>query len=390
MIPRHLAGRLEHAAASFPIVCVTGPRQSGKTTLGRAVFAHKPYVSLEAPDVRQRAASDPRGLLAELPDGAFLDEVQRVPELLSYLQVDVDERRIPGRWVVSGSANFALLEGLSQSLAGRAAVLTLLPLSSAECPPTEDLWSTLLRGGYPAVHAADAPVADWLASYVATYVERDVRQLLGVGNLTSFQTFLGLCAGRAGQLVNLSALGADAGITHGTARAWLTVLEASYVASRVAPWSGSHTSRLVKSPKLQFVDSGLHTWLLGVRDAAQLRVHPLRGAVFESWVVAEIAKARLNAGLPPDLHFWRDHRGLEADVLVGRGVDRVVVEVKAGATVAADWLDPLRRVCEQLAAASPPVRATPVLVYGGEEAQTRDGVRIVPWSQLSTVDFAAV
>jgi predicted AAA+ superfamily ATPase len=390
MLARSAEGTLRGLASRWPIVCVTGPRQSGKTTLCRYVFPDRAYVSLEAPDVRASAQRDPRAFLAAVPQGAVLDEVQRVPDLLAFLQVDVDERRIPGRWILTGSANFALLEGLSQSLAGRAGLLTLLPLTSAEGAALDDPWAEVFRGGYPALRHSEVQVPDWLASYVATYVERDVRQILNIGDLGLFQTFLGLCAGRAGQLVNLAGLGADAGITHNTARAWLGVLEASYVVSRIQPWYGNVTSRLVRAPKLQFVDSGLHAWLLGVRDPAHLRQHPLRGAIFESWAVSEIAKSRLNAGLPPDLHFFRDHKGLEVDLLVGRGLDRIAVEIKSGATVASDWFGPLQRARQVLAAATPPVQVRPILVYAGEREETRHGIRVIPWNRLNTEDFTGI
>ena len=248
MIPRTLHRKLRQLARQFPVVTVTGPRQSGKTTLCQMVFPAKTYVSLEAPDVRAYAQQDPRGFLAQHASGAILDEVQRVPDLLSYLQGEVDSRPTPGRFILTGSANLALLGNVSQSLAGRTAVLTLLPLAHGEAlrfpDPSGDLFATMWRGGYPAIYDRRPEPADWLGSYVATYVERDVRQILNVTDLLAFQNFLGLCAGRSAQLLNLSALAADAGITHNTARAWLSVLEASYLAFRLPALHANVRKRL--------------------------------------------------------------------------------------------------------------------------------------------------
>lgn len=286
MIQRNLEPVLKRQAQQFPIVTVTGPRQSGKTTLCRAAFPDKPYVSLEPPDVRQFALDDPRGFLARYPTGAVIDEVQRAPALLSYLQADVDEHREPGRYILTGSANLNLLHSVSQSLAGRTALLTLLPLTLDEVRRfdvnPQDLDDTLWRGCSPAVFDRRLDPHDWYPSYVATYIERDVRSLLNVGDLGAFQRFVGLCAGRTSQLLNLSSLGADTGVRHATAGAWLSVLEASYLAWRLQPLHANVTSRLVKTPKLHMVDSGLVCYLIGIRTAEQLRQHPLRGFIFES------------------------------------------------------------------------------------------------------------
>jgi predicted AAA+ superfamily ATPase len=295
------------APARNPIVTVTGPRQAGKTTLCRAAFPEKPYVSLEAPDTREYAIHDPRGFLADHAAGAIIDEVQRAPDLLSYLQGEVDARPAGGRFVLIGSANLALLASVTQSLAGRTAVLHLLPLGGEDLrrAPTRPsgLWETLFTGGYPAILDRGLDPHDWFSSYVGTYVERDVRELLNVTDLLAFQTFLRLCAGRPAQLLDLSALAPDAGITHNTARAWPSVLEASFLAHRLPRWHANVTSRLVKTPKLHFYDSGVLCFLLGIRRAEQVREHPLRGAIFESWVVSEIVKARVHRGLPPALAF---------------------------------------------------------------------------------------
>jgi hypothetical protein len=370
------------------VVVVLGPRQSGKTTLCRSVFA-EPYVSLEDPDTRRFALADPRGFLAQFPDGAVLDEVQRVPELASYLQGMVDARPRHARFVLTGSENFTLTQSVSQSLAGRAVLVTLLPMSFEESRAfpraPRDLFGVLFAGGYPAIFDRKLPPTEWLASYVRTYVERDVRQLLNVSDLLAFQTFLGLCAGHAGQLLNLSALGAAAGITHNTAKAWLSVLEASYLLRRLQPLHANVNKRLVKTPKLHFFDSGLLCYLLGIRSAAELMLHSSRGAIFESWVVSEIHKACVNRGNEPRLHFFRDHQGTEVDLLVEAGQKLIAVEIKSGQTVADDFFAALDTFTELLGAR----RATPVLVYGGDKSQTRTKSQVLAWSDLARFDWTA-
>ena len=392
MVPRTLRRKLLQLARRFPIVTVTGPRQSGKTTLCRMAFPGKTYVSLEAPDLRAYAQTDPRGFLATYAAGAILDEVQRVPDLLSYLQGEVDERPTPGRFILTGSANLALLHSVSQSLAGRTAMLTLLPLGHEEIlrfpDPPDDLFATLWHGGYPAIFDTHPAPADWLGSYVATYVERDVRQILNVADLLAFQNFLRLCAGRTAQLLNLSALAADAGITHNTARAWLSVLEASYLAFRLPTLHVNVRKRLVKAPKLHFYDTGLLCYLLGILNPDQLRRHPLRGAVFETWVVSEIAKARLHRGLPASLSFYRDRKGEEIDAVLDRGDAMVSVEAKSGQTVATDFFPPLMRFEESV---GPPLRrgqVVTVLAYGGDRSEHRDACRVVPWNRLKDFNWA--
>ncbi len=391
MIARNLAARVRALARKFPVVTVTGPRQSGKKTLCRALFPRKPYVSLEAPDVREFARRDPRAFLAEHPDGAVLDEVQRAPDLLSYLQTAVDARPVAGSFILTGSANFALLQSLGQSLAGRTALLELLPLSLQELrrfpEPPVDLFELLIRGSYPALYDRGLEAGDWYPSYVATYLERDVRTILNVGDLVAFQTFLRLCAGRVGQLLNLSSLGSDAGVTHGTAKAWLSVLEAGYVAWRLPPFHANVSKRLIKTPKLHFVDSGIACYLLGIRSADQLRDHPLRGAIFETWVVSEILKARVHRGLPPNLCFFRDRKGAEVDAVVELGRELLAVEAKSGQTVAEDFFTGLQNFASLVAASRPRREVRSFVVYGGTDPQRRTAATVVPWSKLDRVDW---
>lgn len=383
MYPRLLAPTLQRLSASFPVVAVTGPRQSGKTTLVRHLFTGKAYVSLEDPQERAFASEDPRGFLARFGGGAIFDEAQRWPDLFSYLQGMVDEDRTPGRFVLTGSQQFGLLSGVTQSLAGRVGMTRLLPLSLDELPSaridTLTLDELILHGLYPALHAPPAvQAADWLASYVATYVERDVRQVINVQDLAAFQKFLRLCAARTGQLLNASALAGEAGISSHTARAWLSVLEACDLVFLLPPYHRSFGKRLVKSPKLYFVDTGLACWLLGIRDAGTLALHPLRGAIFETLVVGEFLKFRLNAGLPPDLYFWRDNNGLEADLVFEAGGRPQPVEIKSGATVTPDYIRAGRKAARFAGAEALP----PWLVHGGDETYERSGVRAVGWRRL--------
>jgi uncharacterized protein len=387
VVRRDAEPQLRSLARRFPVVTVMGPRQSGKTTLCRGVFGKLPYRSLETPDTRDFAELDPRGFLAELRHGAVLDEVQRAPQLLSYLQEIVDARGAPRPWVLTGSWNFALLATVSQSLAGRSAVLHLLPPSWDELlrfpRPPKSLREALWTGAYPRIHDQRLPAADFLSSYVATYVERDVRQMLNVGDLRTFQTFLQLCAARSGQLLNLSSLGADAGVSQPTARKWISVLEASYLVHLLRPFHRNLGKRLVKTPKLHFTDSGLLCFLLGIRTATELDRHPLRGAVFESWVVSEVLKSRLHRGVPPRLSFYRDQPGLEVDLVVEEGRRVEAVEIKSGQTIASDALASLVKFRERWSGERIPLRSW--LVYGGDTPQNRSGARVLPWRGISSL-----
>jgi predicted AAA+ superfamily ATPase len=393
ILKRDLEGPLKSRARRFPVSVVTGPRQSGKTTLCRAAFPDLPYVSLELPDVRRRALDDPRGFLREYADGAILDEVQHTPELLSYLQVDVDARPRPGRYVLTGSQHFGLHQSVAQSLAGRAAMMELLPFSRGELRAgrlaRDDLFQVLWTGGYPAIHHRKIPPAEWLASYVATYVERDVRQLLNVSDLLAFQTFLRLCAGRTGQLLNLSALGSDAGITHNTARSWLGVLEASYICFRLPPYFRNVGKRLLKTPKLHFHDSGLVCYLLGIRSPDELRHHPLRGAIFESWVLSEIVKSHVHSGTVSDVTFFRDSHGLETDAVVQAGQRALLVEAKSGETVSSDAFDSLDKVRTAMEVGSRPSKTSKIVVHGGRDRWVQRDVTVLPWGDIDRYDWLA-
>lgn len=375
MIPRTLSPVLISLAGQYPVVTVTGPRQSGKTTLCRAAFPSKPYVNLESPDMREFARDDPRGFLANYPNGAILDEIQRVPQLVSYLQPLVDERKTPGLFILTGSQQFEVMTTINQSLAGRTALLKLLPLSMEELAGAGIKLSAdrlLLDGFYPRIHDVGINPTQALGDYVETYVERDIRQLITVKDLALFEKFVRLCAGRVGQLLNLQSLGNDVGVSHTTARSWLTLLEASYIVFLLQPWHTNISKRQIKSPKLYFYDVGLAAYLLGAENELHINRHPLRGNLFENLVVIEVLKYRLHRGKRHNLYFWRDGKGNEVDLLIEAGPDVMPVEIKAGATISGDFFKGLHTFSTRFAS---PLKAA-ALVYGGLEQQQRSDVTV--------------
>ena len=388
-IRRQALNVLLQRAMLYPVVTVLGPRQSGKTTLCRMAFPDKPYVNLEQPDVREFAQQDPKAFLAQFPDGAVLDEIQNVPSLLSWIQVLTDADPRKGRFVLTGSHQLQVSAQVTQSLAGRTAVLELLPLSLSELAKASDLPTVepadanvlMLQGGYPRIHAQGMPPEVMLSDYFATYVERDVRQLINLRHLREFGQCVRLLAGRTGQLLNQTSLGNEVGVSSNTITQWLSILEASFLVFSLAPWSVNIGKRLVKSPKIYFYDVGLACWLLGIKTVEQLQHHPLRGALFENLVVLEVLKSLRNQGLRDPLYFFRDSNGLEIDLLLDHADGLQLVEIKASQTVSAALFKNLRTVSSLLGDRV----KTQHLIYGGAERQDRTGVEVLPYGQAETL-----
>jgi predicted AAA+ superfamily ATPase len=386
MIPRHASPRILRLMQGFPVVTVTGPRQSGKTTLVKSLYPDRPYVSLEAPVNRDFARQAPFDFLRQFPNGALIDEAQHAPQLFSQIQDVVDADGRMGLFVLSGSQNLSLISGVAQSLAGRTAVVELPPLSLAELRDVDsvrnDYTHHLVQGFFPALHARDVDAHEWLQSYLITYVERDARQLAAIQDLSAFQRFLRLTAARTGQLLNMQSLASDVGVSDKTVKHWLSILEACYLVHFVRPHSANFGKRLVKMPKLYMTDVGLAASLIGIRDESQARTHPLRGALFETLVVNELLKNRMNAGLREPLHFWRDNIGTEVDVVLERAGAIAAVEIKSGLTVASDAFSNLDKWRKYAAGQGGFSAVHPALVYGGQARFTRDGVDVMPWSAL--------
>jgi len=389
VIERAITRELLAAAAEFPVVTVFGPRQAGKTTLVRTAFPGKPYFSLEYPDVRAAAAADPRGFLAEVPGGAVLDEVQRLPDLLSYIQGIVDEEGRPGMFVLTGSHQPRLHQAVGQTLAGRTAVLSLWPFSLAELRQYGKEWTAfdlVVRGFFPRVHEEDIEPHRFYGAYLQTYVERDVRALINLRDLSQFQQFLVLLAGRIGQVVNLTAIGNDVGVSATTIRNWLNVLKASFVVFELPSWSRNVRKRVVRSPKIYFTDVGLAAYLLRIRTADQAARDPLRGNLYENLVIADIVKGALNRGIRPELYFFRDSRGNEVDLLVRERGVLVPIEIKSAATFSTSFL----RGIERFRALGIDDVAPGFVLYDGEPRFRVRGVRVLnplhledPWETVT-------
>ena len=382
MIPRSLAAVLENAVRSFPVVVITGPRQSGKTTLLRSAFPGYHYVDFEAIDQRTLAADDPRGLIERhIEHGIVIDEAQRVPHLFSYVQALVDDRKSVGKVILSGSQHFLLLEQITQSLAGRSIILHLHPFTVRELPVvlTGVLDEVLFSGMYPPLHDRQIPPPMFYPTYIQSYLERDVRSIRNVGDLSTFSRFLQLCAGRIGNILNLSAIGNELGIDHKTVRAWISVLEASFVIFLLPPFHRNYNKRVVKQPKLYFYDTGLACALLGLESAAQLPTHYLRGSLFENFAIAEYRKMIEHAGRRPQMYFWRDNSGTEVDLIVDHAAVLAAVEIKSGATLNSEFTRSLRKFQDYSGISSEQCH----LLYGGDIEHTGVPARVWPWRRLS-------
>lgn len=370
----------------YPVITLTGPRQSGKTTLCRQLFADRHYLSLETPDVRAFAREDPRGFLREYRDGAIIDEAQQVPELFSWIQTDVDLNPEPGRFILTGSQHFGLSDHVAQTLAGRTAVHHLLPMSHDEVlrfpDPPATLNEVLFAGGYPRIFDRNIPPSRWLSDYVATWLQRDIRQVLQVNQMEAFDRFCRLLAARTSAELNLSAIGVDAGVSHNSIRSWCSLMETCFVVLRVNAWHGNLRKRLVKAPKLHFIDTGLACFLMGIRSPDELAHHPLRGALFESWVASERAKAAWNRGENPRLSHLRATGGLEVDLIEEHGSEVWAFESKSGQTVLPTHVQHLLSLQEQWPATT---TLHPHIVYGGDSTRRIREIPVVPWSSLSTI-----
>lgn len=383
MIERTLTAKIIALAQKFQAITLTGPRQSGKTTLVRAAFPNLPYVSLEEPDIRQIALTDPRGFLSNYPTGAILDEIQNTPDLFSYIQRLVDDNR-QIQFILTGSSNFLLMEKISQTLAGRTAVLHLLPFSFVELKPVvEQYESQIFKGQYPRIYDRNIAPTDFYPAYIQTYVERDVRLIKNIGDINAFIQFARLCAGRIGQLVNYASLASDTGISPNTAKAWLSILESSYILYRLQPYHRNFSKRLVKSPKLYFYDTGVACSLLGIRDDNQVNLHYMKGALFENLIINEFIKRSFHRGENLQPYFWQDSHGKEIDCLLVSGDEVTPVEIKSGKTISTSYFDNLKYWR--------PLASLPedqgYVVYGGEQSIQTGAGALVSWRQLERIPY---
>jgi predicted AAA+ superfamily ATPase len=384
MIKRDCTAYIKNLARQYPVITITGPRQSGKTTLAKMLFPKLPYISLENPDILEFALKDTRNFLAQYDKGAIFDEVQRCPGIFSYLQQIVDEDGANRKYVLTGSQQFGLRSGITQTLAGRAANCTLLPFGYSEWfnrpgQAASSLEEILFRGLYPPVYDRNLDPSTWYANYIQNYIERDVRQLVNIHELRTFQTFLKMCAARCGQLLNLSGLASDCGISVNTAKGWISVLEASYIIFLLQPHFSNLGKRLVKTPKLYFYDTGVLSYLLSLQSSQALAFHPMRGHIFESFVIAEQKKWVYNKGKIDALYFWRDHTGHEIDLLYEADNMTHAAEIKSGKTIGADFFDALL-YWKEYAGKTAGILS---LIYGGDSSQARSGMNVVPWRKAS-------
>jgi uncharacterized protein len=384
MIKRQATSKVLQLAEQFRAVLIMGPRQSGKTTLAKMTFPDKLYASLETPSTRQFAMEDPVQFLAQFPNGAILDEIQRVPALLSWLQQNLDDTpTVRGKFILTGSNNLLLLESVTQTLAGRVGHIELLPFSVAELSALPnalaDVNKLLWSGAYPPVQADGITPNDWFASYIRTYIERDVRQLKNIGNLLLFERFLSLCAGRVGQEINFTQLSNDVGADVKTIQSWMGILQASYIVYLLPPFFKNFNKRLTKTPKLYFYDTGLACNLLRISDPNILVQHPFKGALFENFIVTELLKNRFNQGQRSNLYFWRESSGHEIDVLIDEGLQQTPIEIKSGQTINSDWLKGLK-YWQTLTKYT----GNCYVIYGGDDIQNRsEDIVIQGWKEIS-------
>lgn len=384
MIFRDISNKVVQLTKQFPVVAIIGPRQSGKTTLVKNLFPDFTYVNLEEPDTRQYAQQDPRDFLSDKTNGLIIDEAQKVPELFSYIQTISDSSKKNGQFILTGSQNFLLLEKITQTLAGRVAILTLLPFALSELNPqsdTEPFSKYLFNGFYPPIYDRNLSPLDWFPNYISTYIERDVRQIKNISDLSAFNTFVKLCAGRIGQLLNISSLANETGISINTAKSWLSILESSFIIFKLQPHFHNYNKRLVKMPKLYFYDTGLACSLLNISTEEQVSTHYNLGALFENMIISELLKFRFNRGLVNNLYFWRDKLGKEIDCLIDNGNDKITVEIKAGKTLTTYFFKDL--AFYNKLTTNEDIRA--FLIYGGDSVQRRGDFSVLPWFKATDI-----
>jgi len=386
MIQRTAKDKLKDLASKFKAVAVTGARQTGKTTLVKQIFKGKPYLSLENPETRNFALEDPRGFLASYPKGAILDEVQRAPELFSYLQEILDNSKVKGLFILSGSNNFLLQQNISQTLAGRVGYINLLPFSIEELKKSkllpDDDDQLMLKGFYPPIYDQEIPPLDWCPNYIKTYIEKDVRQIKNITDLIVFERFIKLLAGRSGQELNNSALAVESGVDVKTIQSWIGILESSFIIYLLKPHFKNFNKTIVKRPKVYFYDTALVCYLLGIRNVLHLKTHPLRGSIFEGMVVTELIKKRTNAGLPINIYYWRDKTGHEIDVIIDNAGKLLPIEIKSGKTLNSEFFKNIE-YWSKLSGAE-----KSVLLYAGDQNQKRTtGKEVLNWRNLMNRDF---
>lgn len=385
MIIRDISEELMRSAAEYPVVTILGPRQSGKTTLAQMTFPDKPYFSMEDPDIRMAAQADPRGFLSRLEGGGILDEIQRLPELLSYLQGIVDKNKKRGRFILTGSHQPQLHEAISQTLAGRTAMLTLWPFSNHELSHYKskrgNVYGTIVRGCFPRLHEENIESRRFYNSYLQTYVERDVRALIQLRDLSQFQKFLTLLAGRVGQIVNLASLSNDVGVSATTIRDWISVLKASYIVFELPPFFENIQKRVIKSPKIYFTDAGLAAFLLGINTEEQASRDPLRGNLYENFIIADIMKSALNKGIRPEIFFFRDSHGNEVDLLIREKGTLTPVEIKSSSTFSTNFIKGI----ERFQTLKIKRIATGIVLYNGEQLFNVRDIRIFNPLQIEDI-----